>query len=389
VLKEKGHLEERRLRRKSGTVKKRATRKPNSIPDLVLQWYAEHQRDLPWRRTRNPYFIWVSEIMLQQTQVDTVLPYYERFLSAFPTVPSLAAASLQEVLKVWENMGYYSRARHLHAAAQEIMTRWAGRIPDSEKDLLSLPGIGRYTAAAILSFAFGHRVAPVDGNVRRIICRLFAIREPLDQAHTLRRIHQWAEELVPEGRSSPFNQGLMDLGATVCTPRNPSCTLCPLETPCLARKQGLEKRLPISKKRAPLEHKDVTAALFSDKRGRLLIVQRPASGLLGGLWKFPGDTAKPGESLEGALKRTVREELGIEAEVQEALTAVKHAYTHFRVTVHAYQCRFNGAKPRALGCQAWQWSPPSNLPRYPFSKADRKIMEATGIHRPFDPAGAL
>jgi len=363
-------------------VKKSRNKKGASVPDLLLQWYAEHQRDLPWRHTRNPYFIWVSEIMLQQTQVDTVLPYYERFLSAFPTVPSLAGASLQEVLKVWENMGYYSRARHLHRAAQEIMTRWGGCIPDSEKALLSLPGIGRYTAAAILSFAFGHRVATVDGNVRRVICRLFAIQEPLDQAHTLGRVHELAEKMVPEGRSSPFNQGLMDLGATICTPRSPSCAHCPLQTLCLARKQGLEGRLPIRKKRAPLKHKDATAGLIQDKRGRLLIVQRPASGLLGGLWKFPGGVAKPRESLEKALKRTVREELGIGVEIQKALIAVKHAYTHFRITLHAYQCRLNGADPKALGCQRWEWSPPSDFRRHPFSRADRKIMEAMGLMPP-------
>jgi A/G-specific adenine glycosylase len=372
-------MEGGRRRRKTGIVNKSAKKRRASIPDLVLQWYAEHQRDLPWRRTHNPYLIWVSEIMLQQTQVDTVLPYYERFLSAFPTVPSLAGASLQEVLKVWENLGYYSRARHLHLATQEIMTRWGGRIPDSEKALSSLPGIGRYTAAAILSFAFGHRVATVDGNVRRVICRLFAIREPLDQAHTLRRIHELAEKLVPEGGSSSFNQGLMDLGATVCTPRNPSCTTCPLQTLCLARKQGLEERLPITKKRAPLKHKDVTAGLILDKRGRLLIVQRPASGLLGGLWKFPGGAARPQESLEKALIRTVREELGIGVEVQKAITTVKHAYTHFRITLHAYRCRVNGARPKALGCQSWMWTPLSDLGRYPFSRADRKIMQATGI----------
>lgn len=361
---------------------KSARKKGASISELVLRWYAEHQRDLPWRRTKNPYFIWVSEIMLQQTQVDTVLPYYKRFLSTFPTVQALADASLQEVLKVWENLGYYSRARHLHLAAKEIAARWGGHIPDTEETLLSLPGIGGYTAAAILSFAFGQKVATVDGNVRRVISRLFAIQEPLDQAHTLRRIAQLAEELVPKAHASPFNQGLMDLGATVCTPKNPSCTICPLQALCLAKKQGLEEMLPVRNKRSPLAHKDVTAGLIQDKRGRLLIVQRPPSGLLGGLWKFPGGAREPRESLENALKRTVREELGIRVDIQKALTAVKHAYTHFRITLHAYQCRLNGGRPKALGCQAWQWTPPSDLARFPFSKADRKIMEAMGIAPP-------
>jgi A/G-specific adenine glycosylase len=353
-----------------------------SISELVLQWYAQHQRDLPWRRTQNPYFIWVSEIMLQQTQVDTVLPYYERFLAAFPTVESLAEASLHDVLKVWENLGYYSRARHLHAAAREIKARWGGRIPDTEKALLSLPGIGRYTAGAILSFAFSQKAATVDGNVRRVLSRLFAIQEPLDQARTLRRIHTLAEELVPKSQSSPFNQGLMDLGATVCTPRNPACTLCPLQALCTAQEKGLEKRIPLKKKRSPLAHKDVTAGLIQDKQGRVLIVQRPASGLLGGLWKFPGGTRKPRESLEKALKRTIRDELGIKVDVQKPMTAVKHAYTHFRITLHAYQCRSNGGRPKALSCLRWQWTPPSDFALYPFSRADQKIMEATGLLTP-------
>jgi A/G-specific adenine glycosylase len=375
-------MEAGRRKRKTAIVKKSPKKRSASIPKLVLRWYAEHQRDLPWRRTRNPYFIWVSEIMLQQTQVDTVLPYYSRFLSAFPTVESLAEASLQEVLKAWENLGYYSRARHLHLAAGEIATRWGGRIPSTEKDLLSLSGIGPYTAAAILSFAFGRKVATVDGNVRRILCRLFAIQEPLDRAHTLRRLHELAQELVPEDHSSPFNQGLMDLGASVCTPRNPSCSICPLQVLCMAKNKGLEKKLPVRKRRSPLAHKDITAGLIRDKQGRLLIVQRPSSGLLGGLWKFPGGTRKPHESLEKALKRTVRDELGIGVNVQKPVTAVKHAYTHFRITLHAYQCGLNGSRPKALGRRRWQWSAPRDLSRYPFSRADRKIMEAAGILTP-------
>lgn len=349
-------------------------KKASSISELVLKWYAKHQRDLPWRRTKNPYCIWVSEIMLQQTQVDTVLPYYRRFLSTFPTVESLAEAPLQDVLKVWENLGYYSRARHLHLAAKEITTRWGGHIPDTEKALLSLPGIGRYTAAAILSFAFGHQVATVDGNVRRVLCRLFALQEPLDQAGTLRRIARIAEELVPEAQSSPFNQGLMDLGATVCTPRKPSCKHCPLHSLCVARKQGFQDTLPMREKRPPLAHKDVTAGIIADRQGRLLVVQRPHSGLLGGLWKFPGGVRRPGETLQGALRRTVKEELGVRVQIKRPISSLKHAYTHFRVTFHAFQCGLNSGKPRALGCQRWQWTTVSGLSNIPFSKGDRKII---------------
>jgi A/G-specific adenine glycosylase len=353
-----------------GIMKKKAP----SISDLVLRWYGKHQRDLPWRRTKDPYRIWISEVMLQQTQVDTVLPYYRRFLSAFPSVKSLAEASLQDVLKIWENLGYYSRARHLHLAAKQITACWGGQIPDTEKALLSLAGIGRYTAAAILSFAFGQQVATVDGNVRRVICRLFAIQDPLDQADTLRRIDRIAEELVPKAHSSPFNQGLMDLGATVCSPRKPSCNACPLHSFCLAKKQGLQDTLPMRKKRSPLAHKDVTAGIVADRQGRLLVVQRPHSGLLGGLWKFPGGERKPKEALQSALRRSVKEEVGVRIQVKKPIASVKHAYTHFRVTFHAFQCELNGGKPRALGCHRWQWTTLSGLSKIPFSRGERKII---------------
>ena len=342
--------------------------------DLILRWYRRHQRDLPWRRTRDPYSIWVSEIMLQQTQVETVIPYYERFLAKFPTAESLAEASLQDVLKVWENMGYYSRARHLHLAAREIMAHWGGKIPKTQKELLSLSGIGSYTAAAILSFAFGQSVPTVDGNVRRVICRLFLIHEPIDRSRTQRRVYELAAELVPKNDASLFNQGLMDLGATICTPRHPSCDLCPLESLCMAKEQGLQETLPITRKRPPLPHKEMTAGIIVNKQGRVLIVQRPHAGLLGGLWKFPGGERMPDVTLENALRRSVREELGIRVKIKERLTSVKHAYTHFRVTFHAFQCAINGGRPRALGCRRWRWSTLSGLSDFPFSRVERKII---------------
>ncbi|MCL5950211.1 MAG: A/G-specific adenine glycosylase, partial [Chloroflexi bacterium] len=215
-----------------------------AFADRVLAWYAAHKRDLPWRRdAHDPYRVWISEALLQQTQVTTVIPYYERFLARFPTVASLAAARLDAVLKTWEGAGYYARARNLHRAAREIVTRFDGRVPSTVDELLSLPGIGRYTAGAIASIAY-HRDAPVlDGNVIRVLCRYFGIREDPARAETQKELWAIAETLVPHGRAGDFNQGLMDLGAALCAPRQPACPACPLRRGCLARRLGLQEQL--------------------------------------------------------------------------------------------------------------------------------------------------
>jgi A/G-specific adenine glycosylase len=345
----------------------------NDISNQILKWYKHNQRNLPWRKTKDAYHILVSEMMLQQTQVETVIPYYHRFITQFPTVETLARASLQEVLKTWENLGYYARARHLHLAAKEMMDRSGGVIPDNEKELVSLPGIGVYTAAAILSIAFGRRVPAVDGNVRRVLCRLFAIRGPLEEAKTQKRIYNLAADLVPV-KASLFNQGIMDLGATICTPRNPVCGGCPVRPSCLAYEKGLQETLPVTRKRGPLPHKQVTAGILCDTHDKLLIVQRPPKGLLGGLWKFPGGERGAGVSLQKSLEKVIQMELGIEIRVGEKIAAVKHAYTHFRITLHAFRCTLRRGAPKALNCQSWQWSDPRSLDDFPFSKVDRKIM---------------
>ncbi len=346
------------------------------ISDRILSWYTRHKRDLPWRKTRNPYFIWVSEVMLQQTQVDTVIPYYQRFLKQFPTIEALARASLQEVLKAWENMGYYARARHLHAAAREVANRMGGKIPKTWDELIRLPGIGTYTASAILSFAFNKRFPTVDGNARRVLSRLYAIQEPIDERRTQQKIHELATKMIPSEDPASFNHGIMELGATICKPQRPSCKTCPVQDLCLAFQKGLHETLPIMRERKPLRHKEMTAAVIRDKRGRMLIVQRPNKGLLGGLWKFPGGERAPDETLQQGLCRRVREELGIEIEVEESLTSVDHAYTHFRITLHAFRCARRNGKPRAIGCDKVQWVKLDRLDDFPFSRADRKVIEA-------------
>jgi A/G-specific adenine glycosylase len=314
--------------------------------------------------------------MLQQTQVDTVIPYYHRFFEEFPTLEALAGASLDEVLKVWEGLGYYARARNLHVAAKEVVEGWGGVIPATWDELIRLPGIGRYTAGAILSIAFGQPVPALDGNARRVVSRLFAIEEPVDQHRTQQQLWELAKELVPAEDPGCFNQALMDLGSTVCRPRKPACLLCPVNDLCEAHSRGLQNDLPMTMKRGPTPHYDVSAGVIWDGDGRVLIAQRPTEGLLGGLWEFPGGKREPGESLEACLQREIREELGIEARVGEPITSVDYAYTHFRITLHAFHCAHVAGEPQALGCAGWCWVTLDELGEFAFPKVDREVIKA-------------
>ncbi|MCP4668630.1 MAG: A/G-specific adenine glycosylase, partial [Deltaproteobacteria bacterium] len=311
-----------------------------------------------------------------QTQVDTVIPYFRSFLSCFPTVDALAQAPLDDVLKAWENLGYYARARNMHHAAKKIVRSFGGKIPKTREDLVRLPGIGDYTAGAILSIAFGVPCAAVDANIRRVICRLFVIRTPLDKSQTKKNIANIAGRLVPEKGPGAFNQGLMDLGAAICTPKKPRCQDCPVQKECQAFLQGIQEIVPVKRKRAPIPHYHVTAAVLGDKKGRLLLVQRPNEGLLGGLWKLPGGREKQKESLADCLKRTTYEELGIHIRVGREIAKVNHAYTHFRITLHAFTCTLKSGKLKALTCIGWRWSAMAESTDLAFSKADRKILEA-------------
>jgi A/G-specific adenine glycosylase len=351
------------------------------LSTLLLAWYADHQRDLPWRHTRDPYHIWVAEVMLQQTQVATVIPYYERFLARFPTVRALAAASLDEVLKLWEGLGYYARARHLHAAARKVMSEFGGRFPLAMEELLSLPGVGRYTAGAILSIAGGQDVPAPDGNVRRVLSRVFAIKQDVTRGAESRRLWQLAASLLPPGRAGDFNQALMDLGATVCTPRAPSCGQCPLAEACRAHQLGREEAFPIRRPRRPVPHYKVAAGVVWNGKGRFLIAQRRPEGLLGGLWEFPGGKPEAGETLAQALRRELREELGIEVAVGAPLTVVQHAYTHFRITLHAFHCRLVAGEPRPLECADWCWITLGDVERFAFSAADHQVIAALRTSR--------
>ena len=351
-----------------------------TIGERLLAWYGENRRVLPWREKGDPYAVWISEIMLQQTRVDTAGPYFERFMARFPDVRALAEAPLQSVLKAWENLGYYSRARNLHRAAREIVDRHQGILPADRDALLRLPGIGPYTAGAILSLAFGKPEAAVDGNVRRVLSRLYGIRDPLDRPATLRELEKRARALVPANRPGDFNQALMDLGAGICTPRAPRCRDCPLGEWCVAALEGDPEALPVRRRKNPVPERLAVAAVIRDDRGRMLVVKRPDRGLLGGLWKLPGGEVRKGETPARCLERIVEEELGIRVQAEsEPLASVKHTYTHFKLTLQAVACAWTGGQPAARGCDAWAWLERDEQDRFPFSGVDRKVIEKIKI----------
>ncbi len=276
--------------------------------------------------------------MLQQTRVDTVIPYFQRWMERFPTLADLADASQQEVLGLWEGLGYYSRARNLHKAAQIVMKNYSGVLPGDIQALSRLPGVGRYTAGAIASLAFGLDAPALDGNIRRVLARLFDVELPAGSPEGQKRLWELALQHLPHGKSADYNQGLMDLGSQVCTPRLPKCLECPLQEICEANARGLQQARPVRQPKTSPPHFIVTAAVIQ-RRGQVLIAQRPAAGLLGGLWEFPGGKLQPGEDLEACLRREICEELDAEVLVGEKLGVFKHAYTHFRITLHAFLLR--------------------------------------------------
>ncbi|MEW5959701.1 MAG: A/G-specific adenine glycosylase [Chloroflexota bacterium] len=347
----------------------------DQIRSDLLAWYRRHRRDLPWRGESAPYRIWISEVMLQQTQVATVIPYYHRFLERFPTLTDLAAASLDEVLKAWEGLGYYARARHLHQAAIKIVAEYAGRLPASYAELRRLPGFGEYTAGAVASIAFGEPAPAIDGNVKRVLARLLAIDTDLSRNPAAQKVKETARALVDPNAPGDWTQALIELGATVCTPQAPKCLLCPLNELCRARLQGIERELPLKPAKKALPHYDVTAAVIRHN-GKILIAQRPLEGMLGGLWEFPGGKRQAGETLSECLRREIREELGLETEVEQPIISVKHSYTHFKITLHAFHCRLAGGQPQKLGVADWRWVTLAETGAFSFPRADLKIIAA-------------
>jgi len=340
----------------------------------LLNWYDRNHRKLPWRRTENPYHIWLAEVMLQQTQVATVIPYYERFLKFKPSIRHVAETSLSELLKLWEGLGYYARARNFHKAARVIVQSYGGKLPDTYQALSKLPGFGPYTTAAVLSIAFNQKYAVLDGNVTRVLCRVFKIEVELEQSRARKYLNELAQALIAEARPGDYNQAIMELGALICTAALPKCFKCPVQIYCQAQELDDPSILPkrIKKKRTP--HYDVTAGVIW-KEEKLLIAQRFQHGMLGGLWEFPGGKLEPNETLEECLVREIQEELDFSIRIKKPFLTIKHAYTHFKITMHVFQCDYLSGEPKAIECADWRWIEPDELDQFAFSRADQKVIE--------------
>jgi len=358
---------------------------PSSIAQRLAAWHGDQQRDLPWRALpagqRDAYPVWVSEIMAQQTRIAVVVDYFTRWMDSFPTLENLAAADQQDVLKLWEGLGYYSRARNLHRAAQVVVDEYGGVVPHTRADLLKLPGIGAYTAGAILSLAYGQAEPILDGNVKRVLARLWDIDRSIDETETLNELWRLAGAIVkaaPADEAGVVNEGLMELGALVCTPKNPRCLLCPLADLCQAAQNSTQSQRPVRRPRKRTPHYQVAAAVIWEDapgQGRLLIAQRPQKGMLGGLWEFPGGKQEPEDAdLSATLRREIQEEMDVEIAVGAQVTTIQHAYTHFSITLHAFHARIVSGTPQSIGCDDWRWTTLDELDAYPFPVTDQKII---------------
>lgn len=340
------------------------------IQSRLLRWFEKKARDLPWRRTRDPYAIWVSEIMLQQTQVATVIPYYKKFLKSFPTVRHLAKADLSKVLKVWEGLGYYSRARNLHRASQTVLNHFQRKIPDNLKDLRTLPGIGKYTAGAILSIAYNKEAPILDGNVKRVLSRIFAVSSNPLKGKTEGLLWHLSESLIPRGSARSFNQGLMDLGSMICTQKDPQCPRCPLRQFCQGRVSGHPERYPSKVTRKPTPHINAISAVIQ-RDGRVLLHQRPTKGLLGGLWEFPN--WKSEEKRRVRLRNYIKKETGMNVKVKESIGTFKQTFSHFKLTLQVYHCQAIDGRPKG------KWVPINKLDQLPMSRIHRRIAQSIEV----------
>ena len=347
------------------------------LSSRLLNWYHKNKRTLPWRvRNTDPYAVWVSEIMLQQTRVETVIPYFENWMRLFPTIYALASASEHDVLNAWEGLGYYSRARNLHKAARIVTEHHNGKLPRDLDVLRKLPGIGRYTLGAISSIAFGMDVAALDGNIKRVYSRIFDISEPVDSTVGEKILWDQAEANLPRGQAGDYNQALMDLGATICLPKNPRCLICPLMKICKARINGTQNERPVMKPKRDVPHYIHAAAVIIGEigktRNKVLLAQRPSQGLLAGMWEFPNGRVNedPAKGLAKALK-TGYNLRGHARRNKEALTTVQHVYSHFKVTVYAFQCELQSAPQNGN----LRWIPIRELDDYPMGKIDRQIAK--------------
>ena len=341
------------------------------IVQQLLTWFKKNKRNLPWRNTKNSYKIWISEIMLQQTQVKQAIPYYKRFLKKFPTIRDVAAAHLDDILKVWEGLGYYRRARYIHESSKIIVDKFNGKIPKDYATLKTLPGFGPYTCGAVLSIAFELPYPAVDGNVIRVISRLFRIESDINVTETKNKITSIVKELIPTNSVSQFTQGLMEMGAIICKPIRPNCNICCWKTICHAYNElPNPETLPKKRKKIRGKHFHIAAGIVQ-KRNNVLLSKRPEKLILGNLWEFPGGKTEKKETLRGTCKRELYNKTGIDVKIGKKLMTIKHKYSHYDVTIHFFKCSYlKGVlkKPNV------KWVHIDDLRNYAFSKVHKQVM---------------
>lgn len=348
---------------------------------VLLEWFRKHGRDLPWRGRMDTYSIWISEVMLQQTRVETVIPYFERWMDRFPRLEVLAEATRDEVLTIWEGLGYYRRAHNLHRTAQILVVGREGKFPEEPQELQKLPGIGPYTAAAISAFAFNRDVLALDGNQQRVLSRWVDLKVDPKAKEGERIFIGRGLELMPTGQGSAFNQALMDLGAMICTPRSPKCSRCPLKKACLGYARGVQEERPVRSPRSPIPHRTQTSAVL--RRDETVLLARRSEGeLLGGLWEFPSSEIEADENLDSGLVRGIEQDLGIEIEIKKPLIKLDHAYTHFKVTVHVFECDRVRGHPVARNHAEVRWARISELGLLPMGVVARRIAKVVVEDKP-------
>ena len=349
-----------------------ALSKRSDFMPLLLQWYDANVHSFPWRSMCNPYRVWLSEIMLQQTQVKTVVPFYNRWVAKFPTIKSVAETNIDSLLKMWEGLGYYARVRNFHSACIVVMSRFGGRMPDNYQDFQSLPGVGPYVAGAVMSIAYNLPIPAVDGNAYRVVSRIKSINLPFNSCKN--ELVAFLSDHISLNRPGDFNQAIMDLGREICTSKNPSCDVCPIQKNCCAFVNNTVDKYPFRAKRQKKPHYMVAVGVVW-KGNKILISKRKENGLLGGLWEFPGGKIQTGEDAKKCVIRKVNEKLGVRVRPGRLLKQIKHAYSHFSITLDAYHCDYVSGSPRALQGDKLRWILPKQIADLPFSKANHKLFD--------------
>ena len=340
-----------------------------NIVDPVLSWYCKEKRILPFRLTNDPYKIWVSEVMLQQTKVITVIPYYERWIKKYPSIFTVAEAKATSLLNTWEGLGYYSRCRNFHKASKIVVKEFQGIIPSHYNTFISLPGVGEYTASAVLSIAFNKPYAVLDGNVKRVVSRLLGLKH--FTKYNRNRIKKLLNRIIPKKFPGKFNQGLMEIGALVCSPLDPKCIVCPIQPWCIASQKDRPEDYPTKKKKRKIPHYEIVAGIIW--RGKKFYVQkRDNDVMLGGLWEFPGGKVEGKESLTNALKRELKEECGVSTTIKKKIGCIQHSYSHFSISLHLFHCKEN--KLKIKNTLNMKWIKPKEIDSLPFPKANHKLF---------------